>query len=455
MHANSRSASFGLISAFALGCGSGGVKADSGDGDSSGVGSASASDDEETGVSASATVTASASASAEGTGTESDDGNDDGPPPIKLDVLGVPDVPGLGECGGNGGKGGGGGGNEPDFSFIWVANSIESTVSKINTQTMEEEGRYATRDTPNGSPSRTSVSLNGDVAIANRSGGVVKIYAHIDSCDDPGNTSTGAADVKPFPDGCVAWYTPFAYQSQRPVAWAPGDWNNVTCQYENEKLWTSGANASIDVLLLDGDTGEVEQTIPIPGVQPSYFGIYGGAVDADGNFWGTMLGGPSMIFVDRNSFDHVVYPMANNGGYGMTVDEEGRPWSCSNGVARFDPVNESWDVNPNVGGGGGCMADGKGHLWIGGYAGGGGNMIGIDTETLDVVYTIPIPHYVHGISVDFYGYVWGVTHSQPFAYRVDVENESFETFTGLNGPYTYSDMTGWALSNAVGPPPSG
>jgi len=448
----SRSASFGLVSAFALGCGGG--KSDAATAEGTGDASASADDEGTAGEtaaseSASATVTASA-----GETTAADDDGESGPPPIKLDVHGIPDVPGLGECGGKGGKGGGGG-NEPDFSYIWIANSAESTVSKINTQTMEEEGRYATRDTPNGSPSRTSVSLNGDVAIANRSGGVVKIYAHIDSCDDPGNTSEGANDVKPFPDGCVAWYAPFAYTSQRPVAWAPGDWNNVTCQYENEKLWTSGANASIDVLLLDGDTGEVEQTIPIPGVQPSYFGIYGGAVDSEGNFWGTMLGGPSMIFVDRSSFDHVVYPMANNGGYGMTVDEEGRPWSCSGGVARFDPVNETWDVNPNVGGGGGCMVDGQGHLWIGGYAGAGGNMIGVDIETLDVVYQIPIPNYVHGVSIDFYGYVWGVTHSQPFAYRVDVETETYETFMGLNGPYTYSDMTGWALSNAVGPPPSG
>jgi hypothetical protein len=143
------------------------------------------------------------------------------------------------------------------------------------------------------------------------------------------------------------------------------------------------------------------------------------------------------------------------GGYGMTVDEQGRPYTCSSGIARFDPDTATWQTNPNVGGGGGCMTDGEGTLWIGGYAGGGGSMIGVDNETLDVVATIPIPNYVHGVSVDFYGYVWGVSQQQTWAYRVDPIAATVDTFTGLTGPYTYSDMTGYALSNASGLPPSG
>ena len=52
------------------------------------------------------------------------------------------------------------------YRSIWVANSPEATVSKINTQTMEEEGRYLTRGDAFGNPSRTSVSLSGNVAVA-------------------------------------------------------------------------------------------------------------------------------------------------------------------------------------------------------------------------------------------------------------------------------------------------
>ena len=140
------------------------------------------------------------------------DGDDEGGNSPKFDLGGQPDVE-LG-CGG----GGGGGGAGPDFSYIWIANSNESTVSKINTESLVEEGRYITRPDSNGNPSRTSVNLNGDMAIANRSGGVTMIYARHDDCPDPTNTSTGAGDVKPWPDGCVGWHTPMAYASQRPVA---------------------------------------------------------------------------------------------------------------------------------------------------------------------------------------------------------------------------------------------
>jgi hypothetical protein len=56
--------------------------------------------------------------------------------------------------------------------------------------------------------------------------------------------------------------------------------------------------------------------------------------------------------------------------------------------------------------------------------------------------TYPVPQYVHGISIDFYGYVWGVSMGAQ-AYRVDHEQDGpFQTFDGLVGAYTYSDMTG-------------
>jgi hypothetical protein len=283
----------------------------------------------------------------------------------------------------------------------------------------------------------------------------VKILANTDSCDS-GNTSSGGADIKAWPDDCVHWYTPLAYISNRPVAWTSGEWSGITCRYENTKLWTSGANDPlVDVLLLDGETGVVEETVPLAGVTVSYYGIYGGATDADSNFWGSQLGIGHLVTVDIDNFDQQIWPMPI-GGYGMTVDQDGYAYTCSSGVAKFDPVAETWQSNPSVGGGGGCMTDGMGNLYVGGYGGGlGGQMIQVDTDTLTVNMGIPIPNYVHGISVDFYGYVWGVTLQQPDAYRVDPIAGTYDTFTGLTGPYTYSDMTGYALSNSSGLPPSG
>ena len=71
---------------------------------------------------------------------------------------------GAGNCGGDGGNASGGGGmdddgdGEIDFSYIWIANSVEGTISKIDTQTLVEEGRYIVRPDSNGNPSRTSLT---------------------------------------------------------------------------------------------------------------------------------------------------------------------------------------------------------------------------------------------------------------------------------------------------------
>ena len=74
--------------------------------------------------------------------------------------------------------------------------------------------------------------------------------------------------------------------------------------------------------------------------------------------------------------------------------------------------------------------------------------MGIDTETVQIVNTINIPEYVHGVSIDFDGYVWGVGFSSSNAFRVDPATGNYDTFSNLVGAYTYSDMTGFALSTA-------
>jgi hypothetical protein len=383
-------------------------------------------------------------------GESADEGNDDDG--VRLDVGQGNDLGPIG-CGGDASQGGQGGDAEIDFSYIWIANSTEGTISKIDTQTMQEMGRYIVREDSAGSPSRTSVNMSGDVAVANRLGGVTKVYAVPDNCPDVNGdgvitTSSGPHDVLPWgQDECVAWHTPFpTYSSQRPVAWAQGEWNPATCEYDNQKLWTSGGSQAggIEVVLLDGATGDVEQTVHVPEVQFDGFGIYGAAVDGEGNFWGSQLGqsGKYLVFVDRETFQYRVWPQPV-AAYGMTVDSEGYVWTCQTQVARFDPQTETW-ATAETGGAGGCMADGQGLLWQAGVS----HLTAVDTQTLQVVQTVPVEYRVHGVSIDFYGYVWGVTLQQPFAYRVDPSTGVIDTFDGLTGPYTYSDMTGFALQNA-------
>ena len=90
-----------------------------------------------------------------------------------------------------------------EFSYIWVANAPESTISKINTRTMQEVGRYLTRADSDGNPSRTSVNLSGDVAVANRNGGVAKFYAQSEHCED--KNGDGSIQTSTGKDNVLAW----------------------------------------------------------------------------------------------------------------------------------------------------------------------------------------------------------------------------------------------------------
>jgi len=167
-----------VILGSGLGCGGGSAdgRSDSASGSVSlSVGSVTTpdTDDSATGGSGSISGTGNMSATDSATDTPTtvdDTGNDEEP---NFD-LGIPD----------GGTACPEGDGTLTHSFIWIANSGQGTVSKINTQTLVEEGRYIVRPDSAGNPSRTSVSLSGNVAVANRSGGVIKIFAEIESCQE-------------------------------------------------------------------------------------------------------------------------------------------------------------------------------------------------------------------------------------------------------------------------------
>jgi hypothetical protein len=447
-----------------IGCGGDGTSA-SGSGSDEGVTSAPGSD---TGTSSAESSTGgnSNSATAATTAPPTDDTSDppadsSGPPPVGFDVASLPDLP-PSVCQ-PGGKGGGGNG-DPEFSFLWASNSAEGTISKIDTQTVTEVGRYATRPDALGSPSRTSVSLTGNVAVANRTGGITKFYANQADCVESngmGGLQTSETNVAlPWDqEECRAWYIPFDYDSQRPVAWAPGDWNQAACTWQNEKLWTAGRYGQVqtEVVLIDGDAGVVLDTVDIPGLKADQFGLYGGAVDADGNFWTTgWATGNHLVRVDIDNLEATVWPgpsiLADSHWYGMTVDVNGYVWNCASRVARFDPEDESWTVSDEMPQwSAGCMADADpdGLLWLGSD---GTGLFGIDRETFDLVHTWPTPS-AYGVSIDFFGYVWAVNGNG--AHRVDPETGEVTSYNGLTGAYTYSDMTGYALNTVGGGIPSG
>lgn len=369
-----------------------------------------------------------------------------------------------------------------EFNYVWVANSSEGTVSKINMETLEEEARYLTRADGMGNPSRTSVSLKGDVAVANRHGGLVKFYADINDCKDtngvPGiQTSTGKSDVLDWDmEECRAWYVDFPTTNQRPVAWTQGTIQSGTCNTTGEKVWTvmsetpslfpgQGGAGGVIVALVDGETGNVDKTITIPTFPGDGFGAYGGAVNLEGDLFFTplgLLGDAKMVRVYHNNFAYKVFAVPTEiGPYGITVDHKGKVWVASNrpggaGVGRFDPVTETWDlVNGFYSGAG--LAEGPDNLmWV--ASGGGANSVDIDTLQLGPVF--PSQYYLKGLSFDADGFMWAVNYAETddagnpiepeLVMKIDVSSLSVVgQYDGLDRPYTYSDFTGNALFNVT------
>jgi hypothetical protein len=372
-----------------------------------------------------------------------------------------------------GAPGGGFDGCGCELSYIWIANAEQGTVSKIHTRTLEEEGRYYTRADGNGNPSRTSVNLSGDVAVANRHGGLTKFYSDPSKCEERNGvagiqTSSGAADILSWDmEECRAWYTEFPTTNQRPVAWTPGTVTPGTCESTGEQVWTvgsatpslpgTGGMGGVIAWLVNGDDGSIAEEVPIDGFSGLQLGAYGGAVDGQGNLYFVPMGGITfgdkfLARVDIETLDVELHLMpAGVSSYGVTVDHTGRPWVSSilgSGAARFDPETEEWDVISGFISAGGLAEGPNDMMWIATNV--GANSVDIHTMMPGPVFALPGGGGTKGISVDTDGYVWAINE---IAYKVNPDNGvPVGSYAGLTGPYTYSDMTGGALGSVTCPP---
>jgi streptogramin lyase len=394
---------------------------------------------------------------------------DDGP---RLDVGGAdtedPAVPG---CPGGG------------FSHIWIANSPDKTVSKIDTVTGQELARYVTGPTEQAEPSRTSVSLYGDVAVANRGhrdggfGGLSKIAARRSDCQDRnGNgeieTSAGPDDVLPWgEDECVLWNrtTPsLRFDSgPRPVAWE-GKLDAEGCPATDPRLWFGWYDTTADVgrfSRLDGTTGAPLDEVEVPwtGLQ---HGPYGGAVDADGAFWVIGWRDGPLVRIDGETLevdriDVPVPPDEQRWAYGIALDAQGNPWVASAGAASvYDAAAGQWThISTGNRSLRGTAVDDEERAWFAvdfiavGVQGCGLAIVDTATRTLlDGLVEIPGCVTPVGVSIDTEGYVWVVDEDANAAFKIDPDTHQVEArVEGLSSPYTYSDMTGRGLGLVINP----
>jgi len=360
-----------------------------------------------------------------------------------------------------------------DFSYLWVANTTQGSVSKINTMTLTEEARYyAHADPANASTSRTSVNIDGRfVVVTNRAGySATKIAATKDDCVDKNGdgmiqTSQNKDDLLPWgTDECVLWSTlvnpiSFGYNGgPRGTAWAPGEFNKDTCKYENQKVWVGWMDAPGHAIIgrFDGDTGVQDATIPLDN-WTSQISPYGAAADGFNYIW-TINVYQELVRIDATTLEVKRYPAPGINFYGMTVDAKGNPWFGpynNSPVAMFDAKTETFVQIPGSNENHrGVAVDGDGMVWVASNAGGthGCGMNQIDSNTMTVVqfHTFEQCSNPVGISIDVDGFVWMVDYGG-WAYRIDPDTYQKQQVIIPGDHYTYSDMTGGGLQNAIIP----
>lgn len=350
--------------------------------------------------------------------------------------------------------------------FIWVPNSNEGTVSKLDTRTGRELGRYRTGPGSNGNPSRTTVDLFGNCWVGNRdTGTMVKI---------------GLLENGQYMDR---------------------NWNGII--ETSRDLDGDGKISDDEILPWASDECVIYEVVLIPETEGTYIpGQYQGAytsdswevgprgiaVDKSSNIWAGCFGsmkyyyirgsdGQILKMIDVSSFNHTPY--------GAVVDENGILWSSGHNkgyVLRLDPMGDSISV-VNVGHFSyGLGLDRFGHLFVSGWSDSKLSRIDIHTGTLDwtktgeyesrgvactddgdvwtadsqpdtvtrwsndgvKLQTIPVGNTPTGVVVDADGKVWVVDNGDGYINRIDPQTNLIDLSKNIIGTqhYGYSDMTG-------------
>lgn len=346
--------------------------------------------------------------------------------------------------------------------FIWIANTNQGTISKVDTKTYEEVGRYLTGPAgTNNDPSRTSVDTYSDVYVGNRRSGSLSKIGNGATCVDKNGdgeiqTSTGADNVLPWgQDECVLWNTPLQGGGLiRAVAAQDGP--------DGPVVWAGGYNGVI--WKLDGKTGEILFQTPSP------VNTYGFALDKTGNLWiATLTNQLGRVDTNRcvdaascdvqicgdDGDDCVKQRITTPGGtYGITVDYKQRVW-LGGSIQRYDPGAPLGNrfVHLNGLGAQGIAADENG--WVYGAGQGSGiHRINADNPNERTIITGTQGGSAYGIGVALDGNVWGVNIHHNSAFVIEPgpglnDGQIIHTQNGFVYPYTYSDMTGSQLRLAT------
>jgi streptogramin lyase len=288
------------------------------------------------------------------------------------------------------------------------------------------------------SPSRTAVDFNGDVWIANRAfdqqGTVTKIQA--EGC-------TGA--------DCVLFTVNVGGVNQLPRALA----------IDREGFAWVGTFSDGILYRLAPDTGAVVEQYST-GLQ-----IYGIAIDREGIIWIATLSESQGIGAFDTTTKRMIGNWNNTGGgycllpYGIAVDGEGNVWfgnwTC-NGLIRLDRASFDAPGSPvrfdRYTGSGmertrGVAVDGEGFIYV--ASSNTNRLARFNPSTASFDWSASTCAAPIGVGIASDGNVWTMCQSANQTQRFDPAGNLLTTLPTGDGPYSYSDMTGFQLRNFTAP----
>lgn len=392
-----------------------------------------------------------------------------------------------------------------DTGYVWIANSGENTVSKMDVSTGKEVARYpcvmdgvaglldvpipypsvhAYNDCAH-CPSRTAIDYNGDAYVANRAFGalssVTKFANSLEDCIDRDGdgvitTSTdvngdGMIDLDDpdefpgFNDECVLWTVAVGGNNgvARAIAIDPGSAPDMS---PHGNVWVGLYNER-KAVQLSGEDGSLAMEVDLGEVRP-----YGAAIDGAGRAWFTGISDGMLVQVDTFVGDVVSTADINAGTgcpgtYGIAVDVSGRiwlgGWDCNTAI-RYNPADDEFATIEFAGLGRGSTTRGiapdlDGNIWV---AHTDSWVTKFDGDTMTETNAYYIDHHLPGeatnntigVGIDRYGAAWVVSRNDLYAQgtvtRILSDNTQDGWPAGLM-PYTYSDFTGFGIFSVVRP----
>lgn len=360
-----------------------------------------------------------------------------------------------------------------DLPFIWVPND-EGTVSKVNTETGDELGRYRvvpTGELPeDGSSSRAVVDLEGNVWVGlRRAGTVVKIGLYeAGNCIDRNSDGVIQTSRDLDGDGNIAGAELLAWGTDECVllevvlvpghegAYAPGTYDgpydtdfwgtsprSLVVDAENN-LWV-GTGAPQKFYYIDGDTGEI---LDVLDVEPWEHLAYGATIDRNGVIWSIR----PLLRIDPAAPEPIRAVDFPYHTYGLTPDYVGHLFVTGGDTNRLYKIDIETEeiifVKDTLEGcaRGVAVTPGDNHVWVADSC--RDSVLRYDNHG-NLLVEIGGFNYPSGVAVDVAGKVWVADMASDYIHRVDPDSNTVDLskrLTGTWGHYSYSAMTAGVVS---------